>query len=103
MTQGKIERYHRSMKNVILLQNYFLPSELAAAIERFVDDYNNRRYHEALGNLTPADMYFGRAQEVLTRRAKIKEATLTARRQQGPSQPAAPRRRRGGVHHQATG
>ncbi len=67
-----------------------------------MDDYNNRRYHEALGNLTPADMYFGRAQEALTRRAKIKEATLAARRQQGPPQPAAPRRRRG-AHHHATG
>ncbi len=55
-----------------------------------MDDYNNRRYHEALGNLTPADMYFGRAQEALTRRAKIKEATLAARRQQGPPQPAPP-------------
>lgn len=80
MTQGKIERYHRSMKNVVLLQNYFLPGDLAQAIERFVADYNDCRYHEALDNLTPADVYFGRAQQTLSRRAQIKLKTLESRR-----------------------
>ena len=80
MTQGKIERYHRSMKNVVLLQNYFLPGDLAQAVEHFVADYNDRRYHEALDNLTPADVYFGRAKEVLNRRAEIKQHTLDSRR-----------------------
>jgi hypothetical protein len=77
MTQGKIERYHRSMKNVVLLQNYFLPGDLEREVERFVAFYNQQRYHESLNNLTPADVYFGRAQEVLTRRAEIKQKTLT--------------------------
>lgn len=90
MTQGKIERYHRSMKNVVLLQNYFLPGELAREIERFVAYYNDQRYHESLDNLTPADVYFGRAQEVLTRRAEIKQKTLQTRRQLAlAGQPAA--------------
>lgn len=43
MTQGKIERYHRSMKNEINLQKYYMPWELEQEIERFIDDYNNKR------------------------------------------------------------
>ncbi|TMJ95307.1 MAG: IS3 family transposase, partial [Alphaproteobacteria bacterium] len=68
MTQGKIERYHRSMKNRILLENYYLPGQLEQSIEEFVEYYNNCRYHESLDNLTPADVYFGRGQAILKRR-----------------------------------
>jgi putative transposase len=59
MTQGKIERYHRAMKNQILLENYYLPGQLEQRLAEFVDYYNSRRYHESLNNLTPADVYFG--------------------------------------------
>ena len=48
MTQGKIERYHRSLKNVVKLENYYSPWELERAIASFVEDYNHRRLHEAL-------------------------------------------------------
>jgi transposase InsO family protein len=81
MTQGKIERYHRSLKNQILLENYYLPGQLEARLAEFVDYYNNCRYHESLNNLTPADTYFGRTQTILTRRQKIKRKTLELRRQ----------------------
>ncbi len=81
MTQGKIERYHRSLKNQILLENYYLPGQLEARLAEFVDYYNNCRYHESLNNLTPADIYFGRAQTILTRRQNIKRKTLELRRQ----------------------
>ena len=60
MTQGKIERWHQTLKNRILLENYYLPGDLEAQIEAFVADYNHRRYHESIDNLTPADVYFGR-------------------------------------------
>jgi transposase InsO family protein len=80
MTQGKIERWHRTMKNVVLLDNYYSPEELSAAIERFVNYYNYERYHESLENLTPADVYFGRKKEVLSRREEIKRRTLMQRR-----------------------
>ena len=60
-TQGKIERWHQTLKNRILLENYYLPGDLEANIEAFVADYNHSRYHESIGNLTPADVYFGRA------------------------------------------
>jgi transposase InsO family protein len=80
MTQGKIERYHRSMKNVVKLEHYYTPWELERAIARFVDYYNHRRYHEALGNVTPADMYSGRQREIITRRERIKRETLARRK-----------------------
>lgn len=82
MTQGKIERWHRSMKNVVKLQNYYSPSELERAISEWVAYYNNQRYHESLDNVTPADVYFGRDKEVLKKRNKLKEQTMTLRRQQ---------------------
>lgn len=80
MTQGKIERYHRTMKNQILLENYYLPSELEAKLDAFVTYYNERRYHESLSNLTPKDVYFGRAETVLKKRDKIKQETMLLRK-----------------------
>jgi Integrase core domain len=58
-TQGKIERWHQTLKNHILLENYYLPGDLEAQIEAFVADYNHLRYHEAIDNLTPEDAYSG--------------------------------------------
>lgn len=80
-TQGKIERYHRSMKNVIKLDVYYSPMELEAALKRFVHYYNYERYHESLKNVTPADMYYGKAARTLERRRKIKLKTLKERKQ----------------------
>ena len=82
MTQGKIERWHRSMKNVIKLQNYYSPSELERAIVEWAEYYNNQRYHESLENVTPADVYFGREKEIIKKRNKLKEQSLALRRQQ---------------------
>lgn len=80
-TQGKIERYHRSMKNVIKLDVYYSPMELENALKAFVHYYNYQRYHESLKNVTPADMYYGRASRTLERRKKIKQQTLRQRKQ----------------------
>lgn len=79
-TQGKIERWHRSMKNQILLNNYYFPRELESHLQRFVMYYNHERYHESLDNLTPADVYYGRGQAILERREKIKAKTLAIRK-----------------------
>jgi putative transposase len=65
MSQGKIERWHQTLKNRILLEHYFLPGDLEAQIAAFVDDYICRRYHESIDNLTPADVYFGRGPTIL--------------------------------------
>ena len=81
-TQGKIERWHQTMKNRILLENYYLPGDLEAQIEAFVQYYNNHRYHESLGNVTPADAYFGRAKQIHAERARIKRQTIEHRRLQ---------------------
>jgi transposase InsO family protein len=79
-TQGKIERWHQTLKNRILLENYFFPGDLEASIEAFVDHYNHHRYHESINNLTPADVYFGRGQAILEQRDKIKRKTIETRR-----------------------
>ena len=80
MTQGKIERYHRSMKNVVKLEHYYFPWELEQAIAQWVAHYNHHRYHESLNNVTPADVFFGHQQEILSRRESIKQRTLAERR-----------------------
>lgn len=79
-TQGKIERYHRSMKNVVKLDIYYSPMELEGALKRFVHYYNYERYHESLQNVTPADMYYGKAAKTIENRRKIKLKTLNERR-----------------------
>jgi putative transposase len=81
-TQGKIERWHQTLKNRILLENYFLPGDLKAQIGKFVTHYNHHRYHESLSNLTPADVYFGRGQAILEQRERIKQNTFKQRRLQ---------------------
>ena len=81
-TQGKIERYHRTMKNVVKLENYYFPWELEAALRDFVAYYNNERYHESLDNVTPADAYFGRKYEVVSEREKIKKRTMRKRKKE---------------------
>lgn len=80
-TQGKIERYHRTMKNVVKLENYYFPEELRTRLAEFVDYYNNHRYHESLGNVTPASVYLGRQNEVFNRRKEIKIETIKERRE----------------------
>ena len=80
MTQGKIERYHRTLKNVVNLQNYYLPWQLERKIAQFVEHYNHRRVHESLDNLTPADVYHGRAREITAARNLVKEQTMQRRK-----------------------
>ena len=49
MTQSKIERWHRSMKNQVLLEHYYLPGDLERRISQFVDYYNHERYQRIAG------------------------------------------------------
>ena len=81
MTQGKFERYHRSMKNQILLENYYLLGELESALSRFVGYYNYERDHESLDNLTPADVYYRRGKKIVSMWQDIERRTLERRRQ----------------------
>ena len=97
MTQGKIERYHRSMKNVVRLENYYTPWALERAIARFVDYYNQQRLHEALGNVTPDDRDHGRQRAILARREEIKRLTLERRKKENLRNAASPRTRGGAL------
>jgi transposase InsO family protein/transposase-like protein len=80
-TQGKIERYHRSMKNVIKLDVYHSPMQLKNALQKFVHYYNYERYHESINNVTPAQKYYGKSNQILERRRKIKQETIKKRKQ----------------------
>jgi putative transposase len=78
-TNGKIERYHQTLKGEINQVPCDMPSELREAIEKFIEYYNHSRYHEALGNVTPADVYYGRREQLLARRMEVKQQTIEAR------------------------
>jgi putative transposase len=86
--QGKIERWHQTLKNRILLESYYLPGDLEREIETFIAYYNHRRYHESIDNLSPADVYFGRGQTILIKRERIKGQTIANRRLQHHAQAA---------------
>jgi putative transposase len=79
-TQGKIERWHQTLKNRILLEHAYLPADLEARVGAFVEHYNHARAHESLSNLTPAAVYFGRGEAILLERERIKRQTLADRR-----------------------
>ena len=79
-TNGKVERYQQSLKREVNQLPYMLPSQLEQAIADFVDYYNYRRYHKALGNVTPADVLNGRREEILQRRKEVQTQTINRRR-----------------------
>jgi transposase InsO family protein len=79
-SNGKIERYHRTIKGSLNLIPYEMPSELEEAIRVFVEYYNNQRYHEGIGNVTPHDVYAGKHVEIQHRRKEAKSRTLQARK-----------------------
>jgi hypothetical protein len=77
-----MRNWHQTLKNRILLEQYYLPGDLEREVAAFVEHYNHVRYHESLNNLTPADVYFGRAETILVERERIKRATIANRRLQ---------------------
>jgi transposase InsO family protein len=79
-TNGKVERYQQSLKREVNQLPYELPSQLERAIADFVDYYNYRRYHKALGNVMPADVLYGRREEILKCRKEVQILTINRRR-----------------------
>jgi RNA-directed DNA polymerase len=93
-TNGKIERYHRTLKHDVKLVWYERPDALRRALAAFVAYYNYERYHEGIGNVTPADAYFGRRDAILARRKEVQQRTIARRKEyhrtiieRGPAQP----------------
>ena len=72
----------QTLKNRILLENYYLLGELEAKMAAFVEHYDHCRYHESLGNLMTADVYSERGTKILRERERIKRFTIQNRRLQ---------------------
>lgn len=79
-TNGKVERYQQSLKREVNQIPYEAPSQLDKAIADFVDYYNYRRYHKALGDVAPADVLYGRREQILQRRKEVRIQTINRRR-----------------------
>ena len=58
---------------------YTSPEQLRCTMQEFIVYYNQHRYHEAIGNVTPADVYYGRPEEILRRRTEQKQPTILQR------------------------
>jgi putative transposase len=80
--------WHQTLKHRILLEHYYLPSDLEAQVGAFIEHYNHAGYHESLGNLTAADVYCGRGPAILRERERIKRQTIATRRLQHHAQAA---------------
>ena len=78
-TNGKIERFHETLKARMNLLVYTSPEELRRTMQDLIEYYNHRRYHEAIGNVTPADVYYGRREATLRRRAEQNQRTIEQR------------------------
>ena len=79
-TNGKLERYHRTIKLDVNQNPYDVPGNLEEAITGFVNYNNNRRYHKALGNVTPSDVLVGRREQILQKRKEVQTQTIQRRR-----------------------
>ena len=79
-TNGKLDRYHQSIKYEVDQVPYEVPSELKVSIAGFVDYYNNRRYHKTPGNVTPDDVLHEKREGVMIKRREVKAQTLASRK-----------------------
>jgi len=89
-TNGKLERFHETLKARLNLLVFTSPEALRVAMAEFIEFYNRRRYHEGIGNVTPADVYYGRREEILKRRSEQKQEALERRFQYNLSQAPNP-------------
>lgn len=81
-TNGKIERYHKSLKQTIYLTTWDCPNKMKAEIGKFIHHYNTKRYHEGIGNVTPNDVFYGRRDQIIEQRKEKKMRTLQRRQEQ---------------------
>jgi putative transposase len=79
-TNGKIERYHKSLKSKVKLHVYSCPNELKKEVDNFINFYNQSRYHESLGNVTPDDVFYGRREKIIKEREEKRRLTIMRRK-----------------------
>ena len=80
-TNGKIERYHKSLKSKVKLYIYGCPNDLKGEVGKFISYYNKERYHESLGNVTPDDVFYGRREKIVKAREEKRRLTLMRRKE----------------------
>ena len=80
-TNGKIERWHKSLKEKIKRHIYDCPNKLKAEIGTFISDYNKSRYHEGIGNVTPNDVFYGKRDVIIQARNQKRRLTLEKRKE----------------------
>ena len=79
-TNGKLEGYHRTLKNEVNQVPYEVVEDLEGAIRGFVEFYNDLRYHKALKDVTPYDVLNGRLEAILAHRKEVQRETFDRRR-----------------------
>jgi transposase InsO family protein len=80
-SNGKLERYHRTIKGTCIRVNTPLSlSDAQRLVTDFVDHYNNKRLHSAIGYITPKDKLQGRAEMILAQRESKLAAAREARK-----------------------
>jgi len=84
-TNGKIERYHKSLKSRVKLYVYDCPNALKEEVGKFISYYNKKRYHESLGNVTPDDVFYGRRDLIIKERNEKRRLTLKSRKEYNQS------------------
>ena len=77
---GKLEKYHRTIKLDVNQIPYDVPGNLEDSITDFVNYYYNGRYHKALGNVAPSDVLDGCREQILQKRKEVQTQTFQRRR-----------------------
>ena len=84
-SNGKLERYHKTIKSTcIRVRTPLSMDDAVRMVTEFVEHYNNRRLHSAIGYITPNDKLEGRAESIFAQRdakvAAAREARKTMRK-----------------------
>jgi hypothetical protein len=68
------------LKSRVKLNVYSCPTELRIEVDKFINFYNKRRYHESLGNVTPDDVFYGRREQIIKAREDKRRLTIMRRK-----------------------
>lgn len=87
-TLGKVERYHRTLRQECLNHHVFLePMEARRIIRVYVQDYNTRRKHKGIGRVTPEQRYTGQDRQIIEQRNQLRQQIIKARQSRRWTEP----------------